>query len=133
MCRGRSAPSRRPARNLLRDVAAVIAAGEFYQADGLVGPVSRLGQRGAKGRDVEHAAAVADDPGFASRLGAEGGPGVEDLDVGNAFGGSSIAYLTNVNGVLYFSAYTPTYGTELWMSDGTASGTTIVQDIYPGR
>ena len=40
--------------------------------------------------------------------------------------------LTNVNGTLYFSANDGAHGYELWQSDGTAAGTTMVQDIYPG-
>lgn len=32
---------------------------------------------------------------------------------------------------VYFAAYTPTYGYELWKSDGTLSGTSLVKDIYP--
>jgi ELWxxDGT repeat protein len=40
--------------------------------------------------------------------------------------------LTNVNGTLYFSANDGTHGYELWKSDGTAAGTTMVQDIFPG-
>ena len=47
-------------------------------------------------------------------------------------GGSSITNLTDVGGTLYFSAYTPAYGAELWKSDGTAAGTAMVQDIYAG-
>jgi ELWxxDGT repeat protein len=41
-------------------------------------------------------------------------------------------WLTNVNGLLYFAADDGITGTELWQSDGTASGTIMVQDIYPG-
>jgi len=40
--------------------------------------------------------------------------------------------LTNVNGKLYFTANDGTHGTEVWKSDGTAAGTTLVQDIYTG-
>src|SRR5437868_13270637 len=32
-----------------------------------------------------------------------------------------------------FSAYTPASGTELWVSDGTALGTSQVKDIFPGH
>ena len=40
--------------------------------------------------------------------------------------------LTNVNGVLLFSASTTAAGDELWRSDGTAAGTVMVKDINPG-
>jgi ELWxxDGT repeat protein len=52
--------------------------------------------------------------------------------------GSSPYDLTNVNGTLYFQADDGAdsgvgqYGNELWKSDGTASGTTVVKDIYAG-
>ncbi len=40
--------------------------------------------------------------------------------------------LTNVNGTLFFAANDGTNGVELWKSDGTADGTTLVKDINPG-
>ena len=40
--------------------------------------------------------------------------------------------LTNVNGTLFFPANDGTNGDELWKSDGTAAGTVMVKDIYPG-
>ena len=45
--------------------------------------------------------------------------------------------LTNVDGTLYFTAYNnvsylPPQGRELWKTDGTDAGTTLVKDIYPG-
>src|SRR5690348_3766763 len=40
--------------------------------------------------------------------------------------------LTNVNGILFFSARDSGHGIELWKSDGTSSGTTLVNDINPG-
>ncbi|MGR0480856.1 MAG: ELWxxDGT repeat protein [Candidatus Electronema sp. V4] len=55
---------------------------------------------------------------------------VKDIYAGA--GKSSPSYLTNVNGVLYFNADDGTNGYELWRSDGTAAGTFMVKDIYPG-
>jgi ELWxxDGT repeat protein len=59
--------------------------------------------------------------------------------VGNGYVGyfyvpnsSSPSNLTNVNGTLYFTANDGTHGNELWKSDGTAAGTSMVNDIYPG-
>ena len=49
-------------------------------------------------------------------------------DIGGATS-SDPSNLTNVNGTLYFSAFTSAYGTQLWTSDGTAGGTTMVGDI----
>ena len=41
-------------------------------------------------------------------------------------------YLTNVGGRLFFQAFRPDTGVELWTSDGTEAGTTLVRDIEPG-
>src|SRR5262249_40455119 len=41
-------------------------------------------------------------------------------------------HLTDVGGTLFFSAFDPVHGTELWRSDGTAAGTVLVKDIRPG-
>jgi ELWxxDGT repeat protein len=40
--------------------------------------------------------------------------------------------LTSFGGYLYFQASDGSNGDELWKSDGTSSGTTVVKDIYPG-
>src|SRR5580765_1197602 len=40
--------------------------------------------------------------------------------------------LTALNGVLYFVANDSVHGNELWRSDGTVTGTTLVSDIFPG-
>ncbi|MDA0660367.1 MAG: hypothetical protein O3C60_16215 [Planctomycetota bacterium] len=40
--------------------------------------------------------------------------------------------LTNVNGILYFTANDGTTGFELWRTDGTENGTVQVNDIRPG-
>ncbi len=39
--------------------------------------------------------------------------------------------LTDVAGVLYFAAWAPNSGRELWKSDGTIAGTVLVKDIAP--
>ncbi|MDP9223635.1 MAG: hypothetical protein M3P18_07215, partial [Actinomycetota bacterium] len=67
--------------------------------------------------------------GLPTTSGALGTPAlVKDINPG---GDRSIpSFLTNVNGTLFFSARNDTYGTELWMSDGTRAGTTLVKDIY---
>ncbi|HRN93551.1 MAG: T9SS type A sorting domain-containing protein [Chitinophagales bacterium] len=57
---------------------------------------------------------------------------VKDIYTGS--GNSNPANLTDVNGTLYFSANdgNAAHGTELWKTNGTNAGTTLVQDIYVG-
>jgi len=50
----------------------------------------------------------------------------------NTSGSSSPAELTEMNGLLYFTAQGGGKGRELWRSDGTANGTWRVKDIHPG-
>ncbi len=40
--------------------------------------------------------------------------------------------MVNVNGTLYFNADDGVNNYELWKSDGTAGGTVLVKDIFPG-
>jgi ELWxxDGT repeat protein len=54
-------------------------------------------------------------------------------------GDSGASFLTAVGTTLYFTAFDGPvsaggggHGVELWMSDGTASGTSLVKDIWPG-
>jgi ELWxxDGT repeat protein len=62
---------------------------------------------------------------------------VADLDprrvAPGEIGHSSPANLTVAGGRLYFSAQTAAYGRELWKTDGTAAGTTLVRDLSAGR
>jgi ELWxxDGT repeat protein len=45
---------------------------------------------------------------------------------------SSPAQLTPAGNLTFFLAYTAETGIELWKTDGTAAGTALVKDIYPG-
>lgn len=54
---------------------------------------------------------------------------VDDINpVSDSNPGNFLVY----NNKLYFDAYIAAYGTELWSTDGTASGTALVKDINPG-
>ena len=55
---------------------------------------------------------------------------VQDINPG-AEGGSP-QWLTDVDGTLYFAGNGGVADWELWRSDGTADGTTLVMDIAPG-
>lgn len=50
----------------------------------------------------------------------------------NEAGNSEADHLANVNGTLYFSAYSSVSGRELWKTNGTESGTVLVKDIVSG-
>jgi len=54
---------------------------------------------------------------------------VKDIFPGKS--SSAPAFLTNINGRLYFTATDGVHGVELWQSDGTAAGTVMVKDINP--
>ena len=46
--------------------------------------------------------------------------------------GSNPSELTSLNGEFVFAAKGNAYGRELWISDGTLAGTTLLKDINPG-
>lgn len=56
---------------------------------------------------------------------------VKDIEPGKSY--SIPNFLTNVNGTLFFRAHDPTFGTELWKSDGSLNGTILIKDICPGN
>lgn len=45
---------------------------------------------------------------------------------------SDVRDFTAVNGTLYFTAKNSTSGREVWMTDGTKAGTTMLKDLHPG-
>ena len=54
------------------------------------------------------------------------------LDIYSGSNSSEATFGPILNGKMLFSARTATAGNELWITDGTSTGTTMVKDIYPG-
>jgi uncharacterized repeat protein (TIGR01451 family) len=58
---------------------------------------------------------------------------VKDITTPNFFvDAAGPSKLTNVSGTLFFEAFAPDKGRELWKSDGTEGGTVLVRDVNPG-
>jgi len=60
---------------------------------------------------------------------------LRDINPGPAGSVSSLGFsrMADVNGLVFFWAFEPGHGTELWMTDGTEAGTTLVADLNPGK
>jgi ELWxxDGT repeat protein len=56
---------------------------------------------------------------------------VKDVNPGGGSSLTSFPYFTEVDNNLFFQANDGVHGWELWKSDGTADGTTLVKDINP--
>ncbi|HEV7671298.1 MAG TPA: hypothetical protein VGS22_22500 [Thermoanaerobaculia bacterium] len=76
----------------------------------------------------------APNPGGAARDGLYKSDGTEagTILVSDLSGGSQARDLTLVRGKLFFAAFLPETGTELWTSEGTAATTRSVTDLRPG-
>ena len=57
---------------------------------------------------------------------------IKDINTSTLPMGSNPEHLTDVNGTLFFVASNTSTGQELWKSDGTEAGTTLVKDIWTG-
>ncbi|HYG75847.1 MAG TPA: ELWxxDGT repeat protein [Planctomycetota bacterium] len=54
-------------------------------------------------------------------------------DINSGVGGSTPNNFKTVGSLAYFTAFDPTNGTELWVTDGTPAGTVLVKDINSGN
>jgi ELWxxDGT repeat protein len=58
---------------------------------------------------------------------------LKDIDTSPANGlYSKIGPMARSGNLMLFAAYDPEHGSELWRTDGTAEGTMLVADLYPG-
>ena len=53
-------------------------------------------------------------------------------DVNASPAGAGLSGMTAVGGTLYFTAHAALTGRELWKTDGTPGGTSLVKDLFPG-
>lgn len=60
-------------------------------------------------------------------------PGVATtgFEAGTPYSGNPQGFV-GINGIIYFLASDAHFKSQLWKSDGTSAGTTIIKDIYPG-
>ncbi len=56
---------------------------------------------------------------------------LKDINSTPSTGGSRPANFVEVGSVAFFTAASSTHGTELWKSDGTTAGTSLVKEIFP--
>lgn len=57
---------------------------------------------------------------------------VKDIDTSPALNEVKIEFPTMVGETLFFTAWDVEHGRELWRSDGTVEGTTLLKDVLPG-
>ncbi len=57
---------------------------------------------------------------------------LKDINNTTSTGSSYPSYITAFGTSVIFNAYDPVNGNELWISNGSSGGTTLLKDIYPG-
>lgn len=87
----------------------------------------------ALGSALVFSAAVSGDPAGRVLWITDGNGGTRKLADINPSGSSDPRSLTVVGNQLFFTADDGQRGTELWISDGTPTGTRLVKEITPGR
>ena len=120
---------------------------ELWQSDGTfagTGLAANINTTPNSGSNPEHLTVVGNKIFLSAFVNREPNELDQELFVyysGNAFltrdifpgiKGSAPDNFTEVNGNLYFTAFSPAGGLEVWKSDGSLGGTVMVQDIVPG-
>ncbi len=115
---------------------------ELWKSDGTTAGTVRVSNFPSSMGQISQLTVVNNTLFFTSNGGSYGGSELWKTDgtmagTSQVIGGSSastttsLINLTNVNGVLYFTASDSTSGRELWRSDGSAEGTYRVSDLNP--
>jgi ELWxxDGT repeat protein/cysteine-rich repeat protein len=108
--------------------------GALWKSDGTgTGPVQRLPFYPNGIKSVRREVYFSSGRGelWKSDLTAAGTVLVKDIPPGSRFHDLTPAAITNVQGTIFFRAVETNHGSELWTSDGTADGTTVI-DVNPG-
>lgn len=99
-----------------------------------LGAWSSFGSRSQKGFELWRSEAVRpDDDSGAWGSGSWDWRYTLVKDIFTGLDDSSPSFFCEYNGLLYFQARDPNYGTELWRTDGTKAGTVMVKDLNPGQ
>jgi ELWxxDGT repeat protein len=114
---------------------------ELWASDGTptgTNPVTYIDPTSDQLTDIDDINQIIDDDGELCLLSWAGGPTLETMSGGQPVtlatfsGGDAPADFTVAGSNLFFVASDATHGRELWVTNGTAQGTELVNDILPG-